>query len=137
MGSHSRITDCCFINIKQHSLFIGNQSWIVHNCIIETNGGDIRIGNNCWVCNTCNIEQGITLQDGTIVASHTFVNLQQTIGNTNSLIAGHPTQVIRTGVLRIDNKLVSNAVNQYFKEHLSDDEYKYDQDFKKTDLTKI
>jgi len=137
MGNHSRITDCCFINIKQHSLFIGNQSWIVHNCIIETKGGDVRIGNNCWVCNTCNIEQGVTLPDGTIVASHTFLNSRQTIGNTNSLIAGHPTQVIRTGVMRIDNKLVSNAVNQYFKEHLSDEEYKYGSDFKETDLTKI
>lgn len=137
MGNYSRITDCCFINIQHHNLYVGNQSWIVHNCRIDTKDGDIRIGNNCWICNTCCIEQGITLPNGTIVASHTFVNIHQTIDSTNSLIGGYPARVIRTGVLRVDNKLVSDAVNQYFKKHFSDEEYNYDSFYKKTDLIKI
>ena len=90
----------------------------LENKIINPIINPIHIGDNCWIGNRTTIMPGSSLPDRTIVASNSLINKDYTSLIPNySLIAGSPAKLKRTDTVRIYDRRVEAALNEYFRSH--------------------
>lgn len=77
------------------NVLISDSNW--HSIKGQHHQGDIIIGNHVWIANSSSVLKGAVIGNNSIIASNTkVINKEYT---ENSLIAGVPSKVIRTGVV--------------------------------------
>ncbi|MCM1354839.1 MAG: acyltransferase [Staphylococcus sp.] len=128
-GAEFKITDCVNIGCLRR-IVIGNVVRIVHRCqILDSNyhyianfakgtiadyNGDIHIGDNCWICNSTTVTGGAVIPDYTIVGSNSLVNRDFSSVAPHSLLGGIPAKHIMTGLSRVENQSLVDALDRYY-----------------------
>ena len=119
-GANVKIVCCKEIKI-QHNTRIGYESQLVDANFhyIETLGNEefgniakpIIIGSWSWIASKVTINAGTILPNNTIVGSNSFLNKDYT-GTVpeNSLLAGSPAKLLKTGVRRVWDKDKENEL---------------------------
>jgi acetyltransferase-like isoleucine patch superfamily enzyme len=105
-GDHVGINADCKIVCNKH-ISIGNNSLISWDVEIADNDGHyvlcdgheeskpVIIGKNVWICSRAKILKGVTIGDGSIVATGAIVTKDVP---ANCLVGGVPAKIIKTGV---------------------------------------
>lgn len=111
LGANTKIFCCKEIKI-QNNTRIGYESHLIDTNFhyIESLGSEefndiakpITIGNWCWIASKVTINAGTVLPNNVIVGSNSLLNKDYTSAvPENSLLAGSPAKLIKTGVRRI------------------------------------
>lgn len=135
LGANFKIMDMCNIGCY-NKIIIGDQAWIVHRCqvfdsnyhyladyskgIIPSYIQSIHIGKGCWICNTTTIMGRTILPNFTIVASNSLVSKDYSCIPENSMIAGVPAKLVKTGLRRVDNSTIERRIRMYYQAHVDE-----------------
>jgi acetyltransferase-like isoleucine patch superfamily enzyme len=77
------------------NVLISDSNW--HSIKGQHHQGDVIIGNHVWISNSSSVLKGAVIGNNSIIASNSkIINKEYT---ENSMIAGIPSKVIRTGVV--------------------------------------
>lgn len=81
--------NCTFVDGDGHSIFFNEYRINLDE--------SVSIGNHVWFCAHSTVLKGTQIKDGSIVAYGALCN--QKYGKENTLIAGSPAKIIKSGVL--------------------------------------
>lgn len=80
---------------------------------IERADGKIKIGDGCLVGNRVSLQKGAVIPNYSIVASNSLVN-KDFKNCPNSVIAGCPAKVVRSGCVFVNNYVIEHQLDEFF-----------------------
>lgn len=102
--------DELFVQENDAKIIIGNDCMFSHHINVRTSDShpiydldgerinfkkDVHIGNHVWVTPHCIIQKGVTIEDGSIVATNSIVTKDVP---SHTIVAGMPAKVVKEGV---------------------------------------
>ncbi len=103
--------------INPHGIHIGNETWILTEAMVLSHDHcrglkiDTYIGKNCVVGVRSIIMPGVTIGDSCVVAAYSVVTKNVP---SNSIVAGNPARIIKTGVIVKNGKIVESGQSVKF-----------------------
>lgn len=139
---YNRIGDGSFILIRE-KFIVGEQIRLGFHCFvmdsddhytidIETkkvarNTKPIILGKYNWIASHSYIKKGVITPDYLIVASaNALLTKDYSDLPPYSVIGGNPVRLLKSGIRRIYNKEEERNLKEYFREHVDEKIYKYD-----------
>ena len=104
--------------INPHGIHIGNETWILTEAMVLSHDHcrglkiDTYIGKNCVVGVRSIIMPGVTIGDSCVVAAYSVVTKNVP---SNSIVAGNPARIIKTGVIVKNGKIVEPGQSVKFE----------------------
>lgn len=103
--AHKNITIGSRVSISWNAQLIDTDFHFMENLSTHSimhKTAPITIGDECWIGNHSSVGKGVSLADGTTVASYSVVT--KTCSTPNSLLAGMPATIKKSGSRRVFDK---------------------------------